>query len=66
MPELTLDGKTYQIDQLSEEARAQLISYNFVEAELVKINAQLAIYETAKNSYAKALKAAIEESKYEM
>ena len=66
MSEFTLDGKSYEIDQLSDEARAQFISYNFANAQLDKLNARRAIFETAKNAYAKALKDILEGSKYEM
>ena len=66
MSEFTLDGKSYDIDQMSDEARAHLISINFADAELRKINAQRAIFETAKSVYAKALKDILEDSKYKM
>ena len=66
MSEFTLDGKSYEIDHLSNEARTLLVSYNFANAELNKLNAQRAIYETAKNNYAKGLKDILEGSKYEM
>ncbi|MGZ5030265.1 MAG: hypothetical protein ACXV8I_06650, partial [Methylobacter sp.] len=44
---------------LSEEAKAQLASLQFVDAELQKLNAQAAVLQTARAAYAKALAEAL-------
>ena len=59
MPTIKIDGKDYDIDQLSNEAKAQLASLQFVDAELARLQAQAAALQTARMAYAKALQAAL-------
>ena len=60
MPKIKLDDLEYNTEDLTEESQAQLRSLTFVEAELNKLKNEIAIYETAKVSYANALKIEIE------
>lgn len=53
--EITVDGISYPFSALGEPARAQLASLQFVEAEIERLNAKLAIYQTARNAYKNAL-----------
>jgi hypothetical protein len=53
--EVTVDGVTFRLDQLSAEARAQVASLQFVQAEIERLNNKLAVYATARNAYQKAL-----------
>jgi hypothetical protein len=46
-------------DKLSEEAKNQLVSLQFVDQELQKLNAQAAVLQTARMAYAEALKEAL-------
>ena len=55
MTTITIDEKEYDLDHLSNEAKAQLASLQFVDAELQRLNAQSAVLQTARMSYAKAL-----------
>jgi len=55
MPNITIDGKEYDTDQLSEEARNQLISIQFVDRKIQELQLEQAAYQTARNAYAKAL-----------
>jgi hypothetical protein len=59
MPTINIDGKDYELDQLSTDARAQLQSMQFVDAELLRLQAQAAAMQTARMAYAKALQAAL-------
>jgi len=59
MPIITIDDKTYDTDTLSEEAKAQLTSVQFVDQELARLNAQAAVLQTARIAYAKALNDAL-------
>lgn len=59
MPTITIDNKSYDLDQLSNEAKAQLSSLQFVDAELARLQAQAAALQTARNAYARALQAAL-------
>jgi len=53
--EVTVDGISYKVAALSEEARAQVANLQFVDAQMVDLHAKLAIFQTARNSYQAAL-----------
>ncbi len=55
MPNITIDGKEYDIDELSEEAKAQVASLNYVDQELIRLTANVAALQTARNTYGRAL-----------
>ena len=55
MPKITIDGKDYDTDSLSDAAKAQLTSLQVTDQEIQRLNIQLAIAQTARNAYAKAL-----------
>ena len=59
MPIIKIDEKDYDLDTLSDEAKAQLTSIQFVDAELQRLNAQTAVLQTARIAYAKALNEAL-------
>ena len=56
MPTIKIDDKDYDFDTLSQEAKDQLTSLQFVDNELIRLNAQVAVYSTARNAYSNALK----------
>lgn len=56
MPIIKIDDIDYELDALSEEAKAQLASLQFVDAELARLNALTAVCQTARNTYSAALK----------
>ena len=60
MPNITIDGKDYNLDELSDKAKEQLASIQFVQAELKKFEAQTAVFKTAESAYLKSLKDEIE------
>ena len=59
MPIIKIDNIDYDTDTLSNEAKAQLISMQFCDQELARLQAQAAAYQTARQAYAKALQAAL-------
>ena len=59
MPTIKIDNVDYDTDTLSNEAKAQLISMQFCDQELQRLQAQAAAYQTARQAYAKALQAAL-------
>ena len=65
MPKITIDGLEYNTEDLSDNGKAQLASLQFLEAQMNKIRAEIAVYQTARISYAKALKEALEEENTE-
>ncbi len=53
---ITIDNVEYLFNDLSDEAKAQIQSIQFVDQEVGRLNAQLAIVNTAKIAYQNALK----------
>jgi len=58
---ITIDDKEYLFDDLSDDAKAQIHSIQFVDSEINRLNALLAIANTAKIAYQSALKDAMPE-----
>lgn len=61
MPKITVDGIEYNTEDLSENGKAQLASLQFLEIQMKKLKSEIAVYQTARNTYLSALKAALEE-----
>jgi len=59
MTTIKIDSVDYDTDTLSDEAKAQLVSLQFCDQELARLQAQTAAYQTARIAYAKALKEAL-------
>ena len=59
MPTIKIDNRDYDTDTLSTEAKAQLQSLQFCDAELARLQAQAAVLQTARMAYAKALNEAL-------
>ena len=60
MANVTIDGKDYDLDTLSDEAKQQLSSLQYVQGEIKRLNASIAVCKTAAASYSLALKQEIE------
>ena len=56
MAKVNIDGKDYEYDDLSNDQKAQVVSLRFVQEELKRLSAQIAVYKTAERSYSLALK----------
>jgi len=59
MPIIKINDQDYEIDALSVDAKAQLQSLQFCDAELARLQAQASIIQTARIAYSKALQAAL-------
>jgi len=59
MTQIKIDNIDYDTDKLSDEAKAQLISLQFCDQELQRLQAQSASLQTARIAYSKALQAAL-------
>ena len=59
MPSIKIDNIDYDTEKLSDDAKAQLVSLQFCDQELQRLQAQSAAYQTARIAYAKALQAAL-------
>ncbi len=60
MPKVTVDGIEYNTEDLTENGKAQLASLQFLETQMTKLKSDIAVYQTARNVYVAALKAALE------
>lgn len=56
---IKINDKEYKLANLTDEAKAQLTNLRVCDAELQRLKAQIAITETAKATYARALEAAL-------
>lgn len=56
MATIKINNQEYDVDMLSAEAKEQLKNIRFVNKELARLNAQIAVVQTAKNLYAQTLK----------
>ena len=56
---IKIDNVDYDTTNLSDEAKAQLVSLQFCDQELARLQAQAAALQTARMAYAKALQAAL-------
>ena len=59
MPTINIDNIEYDTDKLSDDAKAQLVSLQFCDQELQRLQAQAAAIQTARMAYAKALQSAL-------
>ena len=59
MTTIKIDNVDYDIDTLSNDAKAQLVSIQFCDQELQRLQAQAAALQTARQAYAKALQSAL-------
>jgi hypothetical protein len=61
MANITIDDKEYDVDKLTDATKAQLTSMRLADAEIQRLNIQLAIAQTARNAYALAVRKDLEE-----
>lgn len=55
-PKISIDGVEYALSSLSADAKAQLQMLQVAEQEIQRLQASLAIAQTARNAYLGALK----------
>ena len=60
MAKITIDEKEYETDDMSDEAKAQLQSLQFVDNEIVREQMKAAALQSARNAYAQALQKELE------
>ena len=60
MATFNIDGVDYDLDTMSEEAKAQIVSIQFVDGELARLQAQAAALQTARIAYGNELKKHLE------
>ena len=60
MATVKIDGKDYDVDSLSDDAKKQLVSLQFVQSEISKLEGQIAVFKTAQAAYTKVLQSELE------
>tara|TARA_Y100001968_G_scaffold324569_1_gene364183 strand:+ start:4950 stop:5141 length:192 start_codon:yes stop_codon:yes gene_type:complete len=60
MAQITIDGKDYDSDNLSEEATKMFNNLRFVQNEITRYKSLIAVNETASQVYGAALKKELE------
>ena len=59
VPMIKINDVDYKLDDLSDDAKAQLQGIQVAEAEVKRLNIQVALAQTARNAYMQALQAAL-------
>lgn len=59
MAKFKIDETEYDTDQLSDDAKNQLMSMQFCDMELERVKAEAVTLQTARNAYFNALKVAL-------
>jgi glycerate kinase len=52
---VTIDGKEYAVDALNDAAKNQLMNLRVADQKIASVQQELAMLQTARNSYAKVL-----------
>jgi hypothetical protein len=65
MATITIDGKEYDSESLSEETINQFNSVRLTDIKISELNRDLGIAQTARNAYAMALKAALDNEEFD-
>lgn len=60
---ITVNGKQYAVDDLSENAKAQLVNIKVVDQEIVRLETLLAITKTARAAYVQTLGAEVQKGR---
>ena len=60
MATVTINNKEYNLDDLTDKAKENLASLQFVQNELKKLQAQTAVFNTAASAYSNALQQEID------
>ena len=60
---VSIDGTEYFLDDLTDNAKAQLMNIQFVDSQIQQLNNEWAVADTARIGYTRALKSELEKSK---
>ena len=62
MPKINIDSLEFNTEDLTERGMATLMSLQFLEKQMQKLRGEIAVYQTAQQTYVAALKAEIQSS----
>jgi len=60
MSKITINDTEYDTENLSEDGKAKVASLQFLKIKMAKLRSEMAIYQTARNSYIESLKIELE------
>ena len=60
MAKVKIDNKEYETDDFTAELNAQITSLKYVDAELRRLQAQMAVMQTARTVYSDAIRESLE------
>ncbi len=60
---VTVDGVEYFLEDLSEDAKTQLLNIQFVDEQITQLNNEWAVADTARIGYTNAIKIELEKAK---
>ena len=60
MPTITINGKEYNVEDLTDNAKQQVANLQFTNNEIKKLEGQIGIFKTASSVYSAALNEEIE------
>ncbi len=63
MPMIKIDGQDYDTEKMNEEAKKQLGSLQFVDRKIAELQAEIAVMQTARAAYGRALMEQLKNSK---
>lgn len=59
---ISVDGTEYDVEKLTENAKAQINNVNFVDTQLQQLTNELAVADTARIGYENALKVEVKKT----
>ena len=62
MAKITINDKEYDLGLLPEKARANIVSIQFVDAEIQRLQSQIAVMQTARTYYSLELDGQLKDS----
>lgn len=60
LTKIKIDSQDYDFDLLAEDSKAQLVSIQFIDQELAKLRAQIAVLQTARNADSQVLRSILQ------
>lgn len=61
-PTITIDGKAYELSNLSDAAKSHISSVRLVDQKIAEAQQTIAVLQTARNAYMSALQQALPEA----
>ena len=59
MAKITIDGKEYETDSLSDDAKNNVLNVQYCDQKMAELKRELVMAQTARNAYAQALKGSL-------